>query len=94
MSVSEELKLMLQYFDHLMRRADSLEKILLLGKIGGKRKKGLQRTRWLDKITNSVAMNLNQLQEIVKDKGAWHAAVFSIGKFRAFKFRECMSYSL
>ena len=68
------LKLKLQCFGHLMRRADSLEKILMLGKIEGKRRRGRQRMRWLDSITNAMGMNLNKLREIVKDRGTWHAA--------------------
>ena len=68
------LKLKPQYFGHLMRRTDSLEKTLMLGKIEG-RKRGQQRTRWLDSITDSMDMNLSNLQEIVEDGGAWHAAV-------------------
>ena len=66
------LKLKLQYFDHLMRRADSLKKTLMLGKIEGRRKTGQQRMRWLD--SNSVDMNLSKLGEIGKDREAWHAA--------------------
>ena len=64
------LKLKLQYFGHLMRRADSLEETLMLGKIGGRRRRGRQRTRWLDGITDSVDMSLIELQEMVKDRGA------------------------
>ena len=67
------MKLKLQYFGHLMQRADSLEKTLMLGKIKGKKKRGQQRMRWLDSITDSVNMNLSKLQEIVKDREAWHA---------------------
>ena len=75
------LRLKLQYFGHLMQRADLMEKtLLMLGKIEGKRKRGLQRTRWLDSITDSIDMNLNELQEIVEDRGTWHAAVRGVTK--------------
>ena len=69
------LMLKLQYFGHLMQRTDSLEKILMLGKIEGKRKRGWQKMRWLDGITDSMDMNLSKLQEIVKGQGAWHTTV-------------------
>ena len=72
--------LKLQYFDQLMRRADSLKKILILGKIEGRRKRGRQRMRWLDGITESVDMKLSKLQETVKDRGARHATVHGITK--------------
>ena len=69
------LKVRLQYFVHLMRRADSLEKTLMLGKIEGRKRRGQQRVKWLDSVTDSVDMNLSKLQEIVRDRGAWLAAI-------------------
>ena len=75
------LKLKLQYFDHVMGRADSLEKTLMLGKIEGKRRKGWQRMRWLDWITVSMEMSLNKLQETVRDRQAWQATVHGVAKF-------------
>ena len=76
------LKLKLQYFGHLMRRVDSLEKTLMLGGIGGRRRRGRQRMIWLDGITDSMDMGLGELRELVMDREAWHAAIHRVTKIR------------
>ena len=95
------LKLKLQYFGHLMRRVDSLEKTLMLGRIGGRRRRGQQRMRWLDGITDSMDVGLGKLQELVIDRQAWRAVIHRVAKNRTrlsdlternYKLLNCLQY--
>ena len=92
------LKLKLHYFGHLMWRANSLEKTLMLGKIEGRRRRGQQRMRWLDSITDSMDMHLSKFREMVKDRGAWHAAVHGVTKsqtqMKRLRTQACPVYSV
>ena len=88
------LKLKLQYFGHLMWRPDSLKKTLMLGGIGGRRKRGQQRMRWLDDITDSMDMSLSELQELVMDREAWHPAIHGVAKTGMSDWTELNSFTI